>query len=72
MTQRKTIDRRAWWWQERERERLDRNRARNAGLTLAQFRARPRVQLVCCGVWQAVTTLPHICTTCGRRYLERP
>lgn len=46
------------------------NRAASAGLTLAQYRARPRVQLVCCDLWQAVTTLPHVCTQCGRRYLE--
>ena len=46
------------------------NRAKNAGMTLAQYRAQPRVQLVCCDVWQAVTTLPHRCEYCGRTYLE--
>jgi hypothetical protein len=72
MTPRKPIDRRAWWYQERRRQQWDRNRARNAGLTVAAFRARPKHQILCCSTWQAITKLPHVCPTCGRRYLERP
>ena len=31
--------------------------------------APPRVQLLCCGVWQAVTAVPFACAYCGRQYL---
>jgi rubrerythrin len=55
---------------ERYQQELDRMRAANRGLSLAQYQAQPRVQLVCCGVWSPVTTLPHVCPACGRRYLE--
>lgn len=27
--------------------------------------------LVCCGRWQAVTTLPHVCAQCGRAWLQQ-
>jgi hypothetical protein len=29
----------------------------------------PGPLLACCGTWQAVTTLPHRCSACGRLYL---
>jgi hypothetical protein len=31
----------------------------------------PGALLACCGTWQAVTTLPHRCPTCGLLYLTR-
>lgn len=50
----------------------DYRRARRLGLTVAQYRMQYRVQLAGCGVWQPVTLLPHVCPTCGQRYLEGP
>lgn len=29
-----------------------------------------QAQLLCCGVWQPITTLPHQCGQCGRTYLH--
>ena len=66
---------RLWWARHREhntrtyQNTLEHCRARTAGMTLAQYQARPRVQLGCCGVFLPVTTLPHVCPTCGSTYL---
>lgn len=27
--------------------------------------------LLCCGIWQAVTILPHVCAQCGRCFLQK-
>jgi hypothetical protein len=68
--------RKAWYARHRQAQsevfhrQWEYNRAANAGMSVAAFRALPAVRLVCCGVWQAVTTLPHRCTTCGRCYLQ--
>lgn len=26
--------------------------------------------LACCGIWQPITTLPHVCKTCGQIYFQ--
>ena len=42
---------------------------REAGQGVALEERTERVLLACCGQWQAVMTLPHVCGRCGATYL---